>query len=188
MNKKTVIGLIIALLLIAVAGYFYAYVKRDAAMYNTDYTRSQMVPEVKVYDGKDFVYEFDCDKDKLTGVKLLLSCAGSETGSIDYRLEAVSGDADVQTGSLKLSKFKSGKFTFLDTDTLESAGVRYRLVISCGNSDDDAVLVAVTPDGSSTPAVCYTYIVWDLQTLIVFIFMGIYMVAFVMVLVKIFRR
>lgn len=189
MNKKTVIRLIIAFLLIAVGSYFYAFVKKDAALYDTAYTRSRMVASIRIDSENDFVYEFDCDQNRLTGIRLLLSAAGRETGSVRYALIECGSDREVSSGDVKLSRFKNGKFTFLDTDTIkDSAGRRYRLVISCANPQEDAALASVLPDGTDTPAVCFTYIVWDMQTMIVSAFMAVYLVAFVMVLVRIFRR
>lgn len=189
MNRKTVIRLIIALLLIAAGSYFYAYVKRDAALYDTSYTRSVMVPSYRIYSGHDFWYEFDCANDNLTGIKLILSDSGKETGSIEYSLAECEQEREVSSGNLKLSRFKSGKFTLLKTDTVkESLGKRYRLVISCDNPEEEAAVVSVLPDGTDTPAVCYSYRVWDLQTMIISVFLGAYLVIFVMVLVKIFRK
>ncbi len=189
MNRKTVIKLIIALLLVCAGAYFYAYVKKDAALYDTAYARSQMTPELKIYAGHDFEYEFECDRDNITGVKLLLSRAGGKDGKIQYTLEECGQGGAVSSGSLKLSRFKSGKFTFLDTDTFKnSAGKRYRLVIACSNSEESAAVAAVTPDGTGTPALCFTYIEWDLQTMIIFCFLAAYLVVFVVVLVKIFRK
>lgn len=189
MNRKTVIRLIIALLLIVAGSYFYAYVKRDAALYDTSYTRSAMIPSARIYSGHDFLYEFDCGDDNMTGIKLILSDSGKDTGVIEYSLVECGKEGEVSSGSLKLSRFKSGKFTLLKTDTVkESSGKRYKLVISCGNSEAEAAAVWVLPDGSDTPAVCYSYRVWDLQTMIISVFLGAYLVIFVMVLVKIFRK
>lgn len=189
MNKKTVIRLIIALLLIAVGSYFYAYVKKDSALYDTSYARSQMIPSAGIYSGHDFVYEFDCADDNLTGIKLMLSYSGQKSGGIEYSLAECGTGLVVSSGSLKFSRFKSGKFSFLDTETVkDSAGKRYRLTVSCGNSEENAALAAVLPDGSETPAVCCTYRVWDLQTMAVSAFLALYLVVFVMVLVRIFRK
>lgn len=189
MNKKTVIRLIIALMLIAVGSYFYAYVKRDTALYDTEYTRSQMVPSIGIYSGHDFIYEFDSDSDNITGMKLMLSYSGKKTGSIEYSLTDCSTGSEVSSGSLKLSRFKSGKFSFLDTKTVkDSAGKRYRLTVSCGNSEENAAVAAVLPDGSGIAAVCCTYRVWDLQTMLISAFLALYLVVFIAVLVKIFRR
>lgn len=189
MNKKTVIRLIIAFLLIAAGSYFYAYVKKDVSLYDTEFTRSQMVPSISIYSGHDFIYEFDSDSDNITGMKLMLSYSGKKTGSIEYSLTECVTDNEVSSGSLKLSKFKSGKFSFLDTKTIkDSAGKRYRLTVSCGNSREDAAVAAVLPDGTDTPAVCCTYRVWDLQTMLISVFLAAYLVVFVMVLVRIFRK
>ncbi|MCM1307778.1 MAG: hypothetical protein NC223_04185 [Butyrivibrio sp.] len=189
MNKKTVIRLIIAILIIAAGSYFYAYIKKDAALYDTSYTRSQMVPSIGIYSDRDFVYEFTADGGSLTGMKLMLSYAGKKTGVIEYSLTECGSDVCAASGSLKLSKFKSGKFSFLDIKTIkDSAGKRYRLTVSCANSEEDAALAAVVPDGFETPAVCCTYRVWDLQTMLISAFLAAYLAVFVTVLVKIFKR
>ncbi len=191
MNKKKIVRLIILLLIIVVGSYFYAFVKRNVYLYDTEYSRSSMVSAVQIYDNNDFEYKFDCNKDKLTGMNLLLSAAAksSKNGIIEYTLYDDEGNKVSDTRSIKISRFKNGKFTFLDFDTIDdSNGNSYLLKITCDKIEGSGAMVAVQPDDLSTVAAQYTFITWDLQTMIVFIISMLYLVLFIFVLLKIFRK
>lgn len=190
MKKKKIIILIIVLVAVAAGGYFYSFVKRDCALYDTDYSRSQMIPAVDIYEGSDFQYSFHCDKDNLTGVKVIASAINSEKakGTITYSLLDKNGDKVTGPETMKLSRFKNGKFTFLSFDTIkDSKDKDYTFVISCDGDKDNGARLAVQPDNGEV-ALSYTYTVWDLQTMIIFVVFTAYLVAFMSVLLKIFRK
>ncbi len=190
MNRKKIIILIIASAAVLAAGYFYSFVKRDCALYNTDYSRSQMLPSVNIHEGNEFRYTFHCDKDNLTGIKVIISAVNADKpkGTITYRLFDGDGSRISDDFTMKFSRFKNGKFTFLNTDTIKnSAGKDFTLVISCDADEDNGVILSGQPDDGSV-AVSYTYVMWDLETMIIFIIFAAYLAAFMTVLLKIFRK
>ncbi len=190
MNRKKTIILIIALVVIVAGGYLYSYVKRDCALYNTGYSRSQMVPAVDIYEGCDFRYTFHCDENNLTGIKVIISAINSDKakGTITYKLLDESGNEVTEPETMKFSRFKNGKFTLLNTDTVkDSKDKDFTLVISCDGDEHNGVRLAGQPDGDGL-AISYTYIIWDLQTMIIFVVFAAYLVIFMTVLLKIFRK
>ncbi len=191
MNKKNIIRAVILLLVIVAGGYFYSYVKRDIPLYNTDYSRSSMVSTIPVCEGSDYEYEFQCDKDNLTGVKLLIATADTadKSGTMSYAVYDTQGKQLTDTETVRLSKLKNGRFTKLDFDTIKnSSNNTYVLKMTCAKAAGSGAMVAVTPDDNQEPAILYTYIVWDAQTMVVFAVSILYLVFFIWVLMKIFRK
>ena len=85
------------------------------------------------------------------------------------------------------TKIKSGKFTSLDFDTIEdSKGKDYiiRVTTDCAPTD---VRICTEPVGDKW-AIRYGYRTWSLETMIVFDFLALLLVAFIVVLQKLFRK
>ena len=61
------------------------------------------------------------------------------------------------------------------------------MVIKCGNDKGEGVTISGQPD-DLTPAICYTYVKWDLQTMVIFVLFAAYLIAFMTILLRIFRK
>ena len=114
--------------------------------------------------------------------------AGKVSGKISYELTDENGNSVSGQETLKISRLKSGKFTFLNMDKVEyTKGEKYTLVIKCGNDKGEGVTISGQPD-NLTPAICYTYVKWDLQTMVIFVLFAAYLIAFMTILLRIFRK
>lgn len=188
MSKKTMIKLVIFLVVMGVAGYLYAFVEKTEALYPVEKSLDDMTASIQVYEDHDMVYEFTSSHNNLTGFKMVLSQLGGKKGSLRYVLADAQGK-ELQSGSLKVSSLTDQKFTKINLDTIQnSKDQTYQLTLICDNSKADAVGVSVTNDKDQTIVASVAYIVWDLETLIVFFICILFLVTFAMTLVKIFRK
>lgn len=190
MNRKKIILLIFAVVAVVIGGYFYAYVKRDSALYNTDYARNEMTAAAQVCADSEFRYTFTCGDDNITGMKVLMSPEDSSkpSGTIRYTLSDADGKSVSSEKTMKISRLKSGKFTYLKMDRVEyTKGKQYTLVIKCDNDKGSGVTVSGQPDNHAA-ALCYTYVKWDLQTMVIFVIFAAYLIAFMTILLRIFRK
>ena len=187
--KKKIFLTAILIVVTIVSGFFYSYVKRSQAIYNTDYTRSQMVPEIRISEENRVHIGFTCMYDNLKQVEIILSTTSSSPK--DYTLDYELCDSDgnkYEGGSIRFDKFKNGKFTTLKFDKIKnSRNKEFTLVLTTDAGDVDAAYVAVTPDMENV-ALKYTYIVWDLQTMIIYVLFIAYLAGFIAILGKLFRK
>lgn len=189
--KKRVLFLIIAIILTLVGGYFYSFVKRDVNLYDDSFQRSEMVYAKTLTNDGEFAYAFDCDKDKLTGLKLLLTVNGeAKKSKIYYTLyDQSDNDKVVASESMRLSRFKNGKFTTLKFKTIKhSENHIYRLEITTNCENNCSVGIATEPNDTDHIAFSYTYVKWDAETMVVFVMFVAYLIGFIAVLMKLFRK
>lgn len=189
MKKKKIILTVVLITLILVSGFFYSFVKKSQPVYDTQYSRSQMIPTLMVYEGNDVTMEFECKYDNLTQVQLILSGTSDNTNkdTLSYSICDETG-REYADGSIKFSKFKSGKFTTLKFSKIkDSKNKTFVLKLSTDNESDRAAFVSVTPDMKSA-ALNYVYVKWDMQTMIIYILFMAYLIGFILLLTKLFRK
>ena len=187
MKKKRIFCLTVVLIAILVGGYFYANVEKKHALYNTGFENQQLQPNVNTEPGKSVEYCFTCEHSKLSSIWIFAITKGDlKNHSLDYTLLAKDG-SELANGSIKANKIKSGKFTSLDFDTIEdSKGKDFiiRVTTDCAPTD---VRICTEPVGDKW-AIRYGYRTWSLETMIVFDFLALFLVAFIVVLQKLFRK
>lgn len=186
MSRKKIIALIIVFILTLTGGYFYAFITRDAALYGEEYKGMQTV-DVKVLNPEEeFSFDFHCDKENLTGFKLVLSVPEGK-GSLTYSLVDKKSGKTEGNFERKLSRIKNDKNNEFEVEEIkDSAGHDYTATIRL--SADAAKLSVKGYSEEKVPAASYYYGVWDVVTMIVFVLFITYMVAFILVLRKIFRK
>ncbi len=173
---KKIINWILIIVVILTAGFFYAFVRKDAAVMTVDYG-------VAAYSGQDIVCEFECNNDMLAGVKLQFAPNAEKSGTISYCLQDSKGNAVTETRSTKIKSLKTDKYTLLKFDRIkDSSDKHYTLVISCDKNQDAGVTVL------ENTQIRYSYIEWDLETMVVFCLGALYLVGLSKVLMWMFRK
>lgn len=192
MNRKLIVRILIVFVISLIVGYFYSYVKKDYKVYDSSITNEELTIGEMLYEGQTYEYTFTCDKDELTGIRFYFSADEDLEGSLVYTLIDEYGN-QLQSASIKNADLRAGLFTSLDLDEIDnSEGETYTIVLSCQNSMEKAVGLYMVPtddDSDATVAAMeYTCRIWDIETMIVFQLCIIYLMAFVLTLVKIFRK
>ncbi len=188
MNKKLMIKVVLIVIVMLIVGYFFSYVKTDKRIYENDVSYQQITLGNTVYKENDFEYTFTCEENELTGLEFYFMDLHDETGAIVYTLTDEEGN-QIVSESMKVSDFRQGLFTTLDFDTIKnSKGQIYTISISCQNAREQSIGIGAVNDGTKTVAMKYTYIKWDIETMIVFMICNIYLLTFSIILVRIFRK
>lgn len=173
---KKIIKWILVLAVILVIGFFYSFVRHDAVI-------ETVKGEVSAYDGHDIVYTFNCDKDMLAGVKLYFNSQSDKSGTVTYVVQDSAGNNVTEPATKKISSLKKDKYTLLKIKRIEeSSGKTYRFTVSCGRSSENAISL------TEEMQVKYSYIEWDIETMVVFCLGAFYLVGLARVLMWIFRK
>ncbi|MGN0370224.1 MAG: hypothetical protein ACI4EW_06730 [Butyrivibrio sp.] len=173
---KNIIKWILVVAVILVIGGFYSFVRKDAVI-------DTVKGEVCAYSDHDIVYTFQCDKDMLAGIKLFFDSESDKSGVITYVIQDEAGNDVTKPETRKISSLKKDKYTLLKFDRIDdSNGKTYRVAVSCERSVENAVSL------TEETQVRYSYIEWDIETMVVFCLGALYLVGLARVLMWIFRK
>ena len=173
---KKIINWIVIVAVILIVGFFYSFVRNDEVIHNA-------AGNVSAYEGLDIVTEFECKEDMLSGVKMQFVPNGDTSGVITYVVKDAEGNNVTEEKSLKIKSLKEDEATLLKFDMIKnSADKNYMVVISCDKEAGHGVTVVENTE------IKYSYIQWDLETMVVFCLGALYLVGLAKVLMWMFRK
>lgn len=178
MNKKVkkILKWILVAVIILIIGFFYSFVRREQSI-------SIVTENITAFKGQDIVYTFECKEDNLAGIELFFEQRTDNSGKITYVLQDEKGNDITDAESKKISSLKKDKHTLLKFDRIkDSKGRTYSIVVSCDNEEAKAVMLA------NDTEVNYSYIIWDIETMVVFCLGALYLVGLAKVLTWMFRK
>lgn len=173
---KKIINWILIVIVILGVGFFYSFVRNDELIHRA-------AGNVMAYEGVDIVTEIECKEDMLSGIKMQFSPNGDTSGVITYVLKDADGNDVTEEKTVKIKSLKENEATFLKFDIVkDSANKNYMFVLSCDNESEDCVNVVQDTE------IKYSYIKWDLETMVVFCLGALYLVGLAKVLMWMFRK
>ncbi len=173
---KKIINWILIVAVILVIGFFYAFVRKDRAVFTAPAGMS-------AYNGHDIVCDFECSSDMLAGMKIQFASNADKSGTINYYLLDSEGIEATESESTKIKSLKTDKYTLLKLDKIkDSKNKKYTFAISCDNKMDEGVTVL------ENTQISYSYIEWDSETMIVFCLGALYLAGLSKLLMWMFRK
>lgn len=178
MNKKirNVLKWLVITVIILVIGFFYSF--------NEETKTYAITPEsVECYNEQNVIYSFECKHNNLVGVEVLLGNESDAVGEISYVLQDEKGNNVTKVNTKKLSSLDTDKYTEIKTELIrESKDKIYNIVVSCDNDKQNSVAIS----GGSN--IKYSYIMWDVETMIVFCLGAFYLVGLSKILAFMFKK
>lgn len=171
---KKIINWILIAVVIMVLGFFYAFVRNEEAVYGAG-------NDTVSYKEDSIIVKIECKDDMLCGMNLQFA-PNNSTGKLTYVIKDSNGNNVTKEKSVKLKSLKKDEATLLKFDMIKnSADKDYTMVITCDGKADE---VKVLQDSD----IAYSYIKWDLETMVVFCFGALYLVGLAKVLMWMFRK
>lgn len=201
-RKKTVISTMLLSILVILISFFYAHIDKNIYLYDRNADTGTYYGTGVLSQGEEVSQTFVSEADHIDGINIKVSMTGNiENVILHYALVDLNTQ-EVYEAEIDAKKLENNKFNQLSFKTVENAkGQSYKLVLSEENSDEQNGIGFYAAQGSDgkqqlvinekvsegtlvTRIVCHQF---DWETLIVFMGVVIFIVAFMKVLYKSFK-